>query len=182
MSRKIIFYRVCHFKQFIFAKIKRTMEITEWRKDDYLLSTGRSSIDINAVHDFLSRSYWAEGISVETVKRSIDNSHCFVISRQHTLVGFARVISDFATFAYLADVFILPEHRGKGLSKWLMQIIIDHPKLQGLRRFTLATRDAHGLYAQFGFTLFDKPERWMHKHDPDVYKRKNIEQGTPNVE
>jgi len=87
------------------------------------------------------------------------------------LVGFARVISDFATFAYLADVFIVQGHRGKGLSKWLMQTIVEHPHLQGLRRFTLATRDAHGLYAQFGFTLFDKPERWMHIHDPDVYKK-----------
>jgi N-acetylglutamate synthase-like GNAT family acetyltransferase len=94
-----------------------------------------------------------------------------VLYQQQKLIGFARVISDFATFGYLADVFILPDKRGKGLSKWLMKIIIEHPQLQGLRRFTLATRDAHGLYAQFGFTPFDRPERWMQRHNPDVYKR-----------
>ena len=154
----------------------------EQQKGEYLLSTDKSKIDIKAVHNFLSRSYWAEEIPIETVRRSIENSLCFAIYQREMLVGFARVITDFATFAYLADVFILPEHRGKGLSKWLMQIIINYPELQGLRRFTLATKDAHGLYAQFGFTVFDKPERWMHRHDADVYKKKNIEQGTRNEE
>ncbi len=149
------------------------MEIMQWKKNDYLISTDKSKIDVNAVHHFLSRSYWAEGIPIETVKRSITNSLCFGVYHNEETVGFARVISDFATFAYLADVFILPQERGKGLSKWLMQVIIDHPQLQGLRRFTLATKDAHKLYAQFGFTLFDKPERWMQKHDPDVYKKRN---------
>ena len=145
----------------------------EWRKDDYVLSTDKSKIDLNTVHNFLSRSYWAEDIPIETVQRSIENSLSFAIYQQEMLVGFARVISDFATFAYLADVFILPDHRGKGLSKWLIQTIIEHPQLQGLRRFTLATRDAHSLYAQFGFTVFDRPERWMQKHNPEVYRRKN---------
>ncbi len=149
------------------------MEIMQWKKNDYLISTDKSKIDVNAVHHFLSRSYWAEGIPIETVKRSITNSLCFGVYHNEETVGFARVISDFATFAYLADVFILPQERGKGLSKWLMRVIIDHPQLQGLRRFTLATKDAHKLYAQFGFTLFDKPERWMQKHDPDVYKKRN---------
>ena len=147
------------------------MERTEWRKDEYLLSTDKSKIDVEAVHHFLSHSYWAQNIPVEVVQKSIDNSLCFAIYHQQRLIGFARAISDFATFAYLADVFILPGERGKGLSKWLMEIIMDHPQLRGLRRFTLATRDAHGLYAQFGFTPFDKPERWMQKHDPEVYKR-----------
>jgi N-acetylglutamate synthase-like GNAT family acetyltransferase len=147
------------------------MEIREWKKEDYLVSTDKTKIDIAVVHHFLSQSYWAEGIPVEVVKQSIDNSLCFVLYHQQKLIGFARVISDFATFAYLADVFILPDKRGKGLSKWLMKIIIEHPQLQGLRRFTLATKDAHGLYAQFGFTPFDKPERWMQRHNPDVYKR-----------
>ncbi len=137
------------------------MEITEWRKDDYILSTDKAKIDVNAVHQFLTHSYWAEGIPMDLVKRSIENSLCFGMYYQQKQIGFARVISDFATFAYLADVFITPEERGKGLSKWLMQTIIDHPYLQGLRIFTLATKDAHELYAQFGFTLFDKPERWM---------------------
>jgi len=148
------------------------MEITEWRKDDYILSTDKAKIDVNAVHQFLTHSYWAEGIPMDLVKRSIENSLCFGMYYQQKQIGFARVISDFATFAYLADVFIIPEERGKGLSKWLMQTIIDHPYLQGLRIFTLATKDAHELYAQFGFTLFDKPERWMQKHNPDVYKGK----------
>jgi len=147
------------------------MEITEWTKNGYVISTDKSRIDISVVHRFLAQSYWAEKIPLEVVKRAIDNSLCFAIYRDNALVGFARVISDFATFAYLADVFVLPEERGRGLSKWLMQIIVDHPELQGLRRFTLATKDAHDLYTQFGFTPFDKPERWMHRHDPDVYKR-----------
>ena len=148
------------------------MEIMEWRKDGYLISTDKSKIDIATVHRFLSQTYWAEGIPIEIVKRGVDNSLCFAIYRGERLIGFARVITDFATFAYLADVFILPEERGKRLSKWLMRVILDHPRLQGLRRFTLATRDAHGLYAQFGFTPFDKPERWMERHAPDIYKQK----------
>ena len=151
------------------------MEITEWKKGDYLISTDKSKIDLNTVHDFLTHSYWSEDIPKDLVWKSIDNSLCFAVYHRRDLIGFARVISDFATFAYLADVFILPAERGKGLSKWLMEIIVDYPDLQGLRRFTLATRDAHGLYAQFGFTSLDKPERWMHKHDPDVYKRKRIQ-------
>jgi len=149
------------------------MEITEWRKDNYLLSTDKSKIDVQAVHRFLSQSYWAEGIPEEVVQRSIDNSLCFTIYHHDKLVGFARVISDAATFAYLADVFIIPEERGRGLSRWLMNVIINHPQLQGLRRLILATRDAHDLYAQFGFTPFDKPERWMQRHNPDVYKTPN---------
>jgi N-acetylglutamate synthase-like GNAT family acetyltransferase len=142
----------------------------EWTRDGYIISTDKSRIDISAVHRFLTQSYWAEGIPIEMVERAINNSLCFSISREHELIGFARVISDYSTFAYLADVFILPAERGRGLAKWLMQTILDHPQLQGLRRFTLATRDAHGLYAQFGFSAFDKPERWMQKHDPDIYK------------
>jgi N-acetylglutamate synthase-like GNAT family acetyltransferase len=144
---------------------------TEWKKDGYLLSTDKSKIDVEAVHDFLSHSYWAENIPLDVVQKSIDHSLCFGIYRQQKLIGFARAISDFATFAYLADVFILPEERGQGLSKWLMETIMDHPQLRGLRRFVLATKDAHGLYSQFGFTPFDKPERWMQKHAPDVYEK-----------
>jgi len=147
------------------------MERTEWTQEDYFLSTDKSKIDIEAVHHFLSRSYWAENIPLELVQKSIDNSLCFAVYHQQRLVGFARVISDLTTFAYLADVFIIPEERGKGLAKWLMSVIMEDPRLRGLRRFTLATRDAHGLYSQFGFTPFDKPDRWMQKHDPDVYKR-----------
>jgi N-acetylglutamate synthase-like GNAT family acetyltransferase len=149
------------------------MEITEWRKDGYLISTDKSKIDVQTVHHFISKSYWAEGIPKDVLQRSIDNSLCFAIYHQDKLVGFARVISDAATFAYLADVFIVPEERGRGLSGWLMKVIVDHPQLKGLRRFILATKDAHGLYAKFGFTPFDKPERWMQRHNPEVYKTPN---------
>jgi GNAT superfamily N-acetyltransferase len=148
------------------------MENREWKKNNYLISTDKSKINIDVVHDFLTQSYWAEGISKETVSRSIEHSLCFGLYHNKELVGFARVISDLATFAYLGDVFIISSHRGKGLSKWLMEIIMNHPELQGLRRFTLATRDAHGLYMQFGFRPFAKPERWMEKHDVDVYQKK----------
>ena len=147
------------------------MENMEWKKEDYLISEDKSKIDLDVVHGCLSQSYWAEGIPKETVKRSIENSICFGIYKHNKQIGFARVISDLATFAYLADVFVLEEERGKDLSKWLMKIIIDHPQLQGLRRFTLATRDAHGLYEQFGFKLFARPDRWMERHNPDVYKK-----------
>jgi len=139
------------------------MENMEWKKDRYLVSTDRSKIDIDAVHNYLAQSYWAEGRSKDIVRRSIENSLCFGIYKQENQIGFARVISDFATFAYLADVFIFEEERGRGLSKWLMEIILEHPQLQELRRFTLATRDAHGLYAQFGFKSFATPERWMER-------------------
>jgi len=146
------------------------MEIMEWERDDYLISTDKSKIDLDAVHNFLSKSYWAEGISKQVIEKSIENSFCFGVYFGERVIGFGRVVTDYATFAYLADVFIVPEERGKGLSKWLVQVIIGHPRLQGLRRFTLATKDAHGLYAQFGFKPFGKPERWMERHDPDVYR------------
>lgn len=141
-------------------------------KNGFIISTDKSKIDLKAVHDFLSNSYWAKGIPVDTVKKSIENSLCFGIYQSDQQVGFARVISDFATYAYLADVFVLEEYRGKGLAKWLMEVIKAHPQLQGLRKFTLATRDAHSLYAQFGFTGLNIPDRWMECNDPNVYIRK----------
>lgn len=142
----------------------------DWIKNEYLVTTDKSKINVEIVHQFLSQSYWAENIPIKTVQKSIDNSMCYSVLHQNTFIGFARVISDFATFAYLADVFIIPEQRGRGVSRWLMEVIMNHPELQGLRRFTLATRDAHGLYARFGFTPFDRPDRWMQKHNPTVYK------------
>jgi GNAT superfamily N-acetyltransferase len=143
----------------------------EFRKDNYIISTDRSKIDTRLVHDYLCHhSYWAKGIAEDIVKRSIENSLCWGIYLENKQVGFARVISDLATYAYLADVFIVPEEQGKGLAKWLIQVILDHPQLQGLRRFVLATKDAHGLYAQFGFTTYANPDRLMCRHDPDVYK------------
>jgi GNAT superfamily N-acetyltransferase len=128
-------------------------------------------MNIPYIQQYLSRSYWAEGIPVETVKRAIEGSLCFGVYHHDVQVGFARVVTDAATFAYLADVFIDEKHRSKGLSKWLMQVIMDHESLQGLRRFMLATRDAHGLYKQFGFAQLTNPERLMQIVVPDIYKK-----------
>lgn len=144
-------------------------------KDDYTISTDKDILDILYIHQFLTTSYWAEGIPVTTVQRSIEGSLCFGVYKGQQQIGFARVISDLATYAYLADVFIDEKHRGKGLSKWLVKEILQYPDLQGIRRFELGTRDAHGLYAQFGFTPLPHPEIFMQIRFPDVYK-----QSTPN--
>ena len=141
----------------------------ESHKGEFVLSTDPERLDLDVVHAFLTDSYWAYGISRETVARSIENSLCFGIYTQGRQVGFARVISDFATYAYLGDVFVLEAHRGHGLGKWMMDCIMRHPRLQGLRRWTLLTRDAHGLYAQSGFTPLKAPERYMELHNPEVY-------------
>jgi GNAT superfamily N-acetyltransferase len=147
-------------------------------KGGYSISTDKNKMDIDFIHSFLTGSYWAEGVTKEIVSKSISGSLCFGVfnlekqampaGRQ---VGFARMVTDEATFAYLADVFIDDDHRGKGLSKWLMEVILSHPGLQGLRRILLATRDAHGLYTQFGFTPLNNPDRWMQIHNPGVYKK-----------
>jgi len=141
------------------------------KKGKYSIITDKSKMDIKAIHAFLSRSYWAENIPVETVERSIEGSLCFGVFEGDKQVGFARLVTDKATFAYLADVFIIEEHRGKGLCKWMMEAIMTYSELQGLRRIVLATRDAHGLYAQFGFTPLNNVDRWMQIHNPDIYKR-----------
>ena len=146
----------------------------EKTRDGFVISTDKRRIDLNVVHGFLTHSYWAAGISREVVARSIENSLCFGIYREEQQVGFARVISDYATFAYLADVFVLEAFRGKGLSKFLMQCILEHPSLQGLRRWVLGTRDAHGLYAQFGFRPLQSPEIFMEIHNRDIYKSSGI--------
>jgi GNAT superfamily N-acetyltransferase len=134
---------------------------------DYSISIDKDKLQIAVIHRYLSvESYWAKHIPLETVKQSIENSLCFGVYFKNEQVGFARVVTDYATFGYLADVFILETHRGKGLSKQLMESIMIHPKLQGLRRFCLATRDAHSLYTQFGFKALAKPENIMEiKHD-----------------
>jgi GNAT superfamily N-acetyltransferase len=147
-----------------------------WSKGDFEISTDPARINVEAVHEFLTNSYWAKGIPMETVRRSIENSICFGMYFAQDQIGFARVISDRATFAYLADVFILPAYRGRGLSKWLMECIVAHPDLQGLRRWMLATRDAHKLYANYGFAPVQKPDRWMERHDPDVYAAKKSDE------
>lgn len=145
--------------------------IVEHRRGELLISTSRKRLNLDVIHGFLTNCYWAKGISREIVARSIEHSLCFGIYDDGAQVGFARVITDFATFAYLGDVFVLESHRGCGLSKWLMECIIQHPALQNLRRWVLLTRDAHGLYSQYGFTPLKAPERYMERHDPAVYQR-----------
>lgn len=126
---------------------------------------------MDVIYEFLTNCYWAKGIPRDVVARSIEHSLCFGIYHEAgEQIGFARVISDFATIAYLGDVFVLESHRGHGLSKWMMECILQHPALQGLRRWILLTRDAHGLYSQFGFTPLESAERYMELHRPDVYK------------
>ena len=144
----------------------------ELQKGEYIISTNKEKIDIDVVHTFLSKdSYWAENIPKDIVERAIKNSLCFGIYYKETQVGFARAVTDKATFMYLADVFILHAHRGKGLSKWLMQTIHAHPELQGLRRMMLTTKDAHGLYAQFGWQPLndDLAKRIMLINRPGMY-------------
>jgi GNAT superfamily N-acetyltransferase len=131
---------------------------------DYTISTDKSRLDVALIHRFLSQeSYWAQNVPLDVVVRSIDNSLCFGVYHGDQQVGFARVVTDQATFAYLADVFVMREHRGRGLSKQLMATISDWPTLQGLRRWVLATQDAHALYEQFGFTALNKPEIFMQR-------------------
>lgn len=142
----------------------------EWRRGEYLISTDKNRLDLAVVHGYLSTSYWASGVPLEIVKKSIEHSLNFGVYWGVQQVGFARIITDYTTFAYIGDVFILEEFRGRGLSKWLMEVIADHPELQGLRRWLLLTRDAHGLYEKTGFVRSKTPERLMEKHFADIYK------------
>lgn len=135
----------------------------------YELTSDASRFDVGAIHAFLSTSYWSPGIPRSVVERAIANSLCFGILSAGKQVGFARVVTDRATFAYLADVYVLEEHRGRGLARRLMEAVVGHPDLQGLRRMLLATRDAHALYAKFGFKPLAAPERIMEVHRPDAY-------------
>ena len=139
------------------------MQIEEYIQENYVVSTDPSKLDLKVIHGYLSRSYWAEEIPFETVKRSVEHSLCFGVYALGKQIGFARVISDYTTFAYLADVFILEEERGKGLSKFLMECILKHKELQGLRNFSLMTQDAHSLYARYGFKNIPNPENFMAK-------------------
>jgi len=141
----------------------------ELARGEYVVSTDRSRIDVGAVHAFLSRSYWSPGIPEDVVRRGIAGAICFGVYHGREQVGFARVITDQATYAYLADVYVLEAHRGRGLAKWMMEAIMSHPSLQGLRRFALSTRDAHSLYRRFGFELVANPERQMEIMRRDIY-------------
>jgi len=134
------------------------------------ISTEKDPLNVDAIHDFLvNESYWANNRTIEQTRTAIENSICFGVYYGKDLIGFARVVSDRATFAYIGDVFIVAAYRGKGIGKMLMDAILEHRDLQGLRRWVLATRDAHGLYAQFGFTELKHPERWMELAAPGAY-------------
>jgi GNAT superfamily N-acetyltransferase len=147
--------------------------VVEHRRGEFLMSTSRERLDLDVVHGFLTNCYWARGVPRETVARSISGALCFgIYEAAGPQVGFARVVSDFATIAYIGDVFVLETHRGRGLSKWLMESIVQHPALQNLRRWILTTRDAHALYAKVGFTQVQAPERFMEIFRPDVYETK----------
>jgi GNAT superfamily N-acetyltransferase len=142
----------------------------EWTLNEFIISTDRSRLLPEAIQKFLSEeSYWARSRTMEQTLRAIENSMCFGLYTGDRQIGFARVVTDQATFAYIGDVYVLKEFRGQGLSKWLMEIIVSHPDLQGLRRWLLATRDAHGLYEQYDFTGLKFPERWMERTAPDAY-------------
>lgn len=155
----------------------------ERRAHGYLIATDPAHLDVDAIHAYLTRSYWAEAIPRATVARSLRGSLCFGLyidapgaAAPGAQVGFARVISDLATFAYLCDVYVLEDHRGRGLSKWLVQTVLDHPDLAGLRRFLLGTRDAHGLYARYGFRPLEAPQRFMEIVRPGLYAGKRGEE------
>jgi GNAT superfamily N-acetyltransferase len=146
--------------------------VVEHRRGEFLISTSRELLSLDVVHGFLTNCYWSKGVPREVVAASNEHSLCFgVYDGEGEQVGFARVITDFATIAYVGDVFVLETHRGHGLGKWLVQCITQHPALQNLRRWILTTRDAHGLYSQVGFTAVKAPERYMELHRPDVYTR-----------
>jgi GNAT superfamily N-acetyltransferase len=155
--------------------------VESWERGDYLISTDRSRLNIALIHEFLSTTtYWALGRAPDVVQRSIDNSFPFGIYKGNDQVGFARVVTDYATFAWVADVFVLPEQRGQGLSKWLMEVILSHPELQGFRRWVLATKDAHSLYARFGFIELHRPERWMERPDPNMQESPDYWKNDPS--
>ena len=142
-----------------------------WERAPYRISDDPAVVDLSLVHEFLATSYWARGIPRETVARGIAHSLPFSIFLGDRQVGFARVVTDRATFAYLADVFVIEEQRGRGLGVWLVETALAHPELQGLRRWLLATRDAHGLYRKLGFTDVDDPTTLLTRHDPGLYTR-----------
>lgn len=154
------------------TRASNATEIVEHRRGEFLISTDAARLDLDVIYDFLTNCYWARGVPREVVARSIEHALCFgIYDGGGGQVGFARVISDFATIAYVGDVFVLESHRGRGLGKWLMECITQYPALQNLRRWILTTRDAHGLYAQVGFMPVKSSERYMERHDPNVYER-----------
>jgi GNAT superfamily N-acetyltransferase len=143
----------------------------EHRNGNFAISTDPARLDVDAIYAFLTQSYWAKGIPRDIVARSLQHALCFGMYDGEQQIGLARVISDFATYAYIADVYVLEPYRGQGLGKWLMACVMSHPDLQGLRRWSLATKDAHGLYRQFGFAELVRPERHMEILNSDLYQK-----------
>ncbi len=142
----------------------------KWTQGEFVIDTDKDALQIEVIQSFLAdESYWARERTIEQTRRAIENSICFGLYSGNRQIGFARVVSDLATFAYLGDVFVLEGFRSRGLSKWLMETIVSHPDLQGLRRWLLATRDAHGLYEQYDFALLKFPERWMERTAANAY-------------
>jgi GNAT superfamily N-acetyltransferase len=144
---------------------------TEWRRDGFTISTDSARLDRPAMREFLAASYWSPGIPQDVLDRALEGSLCFGLYEGRRQIGFARAITDRATFAYVADVYVLEEYRGRGLALWLMQTVMEHPELQGLRRWMLLTRDAHALYRKVGFVDVARPERIMEIARPDIYMK-----------
>ena len=136
--------------------------------NEFTISTDKSKLELELICTFLSGAYWANQRSTDTILKSLEHSLCFGLYHFETQIGMARVITDHATFAYLCDVFVLEDYRGQGLGKFLMQTVLEYPELTGLRRFLLATKDAHGLYSQFGFTGLNAPDRWMERFNQNA--------------
>jgi GNAT superfamily N-acetyltransferase len=156
----VVTVRATHFSIF-----GGPMSNIEYKRDGYLISTDKAKLDLSVIHHYLSQdSYWAQGRSMEIVQKSIDHSLCYGLYADNQQIGFARVVSDYATFAWLADVFILESHRGLGLSKWLVECVVNHPDLHKLRNFLLATKDAHELYRRYGgFEMLEEKGKWMYR-------------------
>lgn len=153
------------------------MTLHESRRGAFVISTERSRIDVSLVHGFLRTAYWSPGVPLDVVQRAIDHSLAFGVYNTTQQVGFGRIVTDYTTFAYLADVFILEPYRGEGLGKWLVETMLAHPELQGLRRWLLATQDAHELYRQCGFAPLNKPERFMERWTPNRYQQSESKEG-----
>lgn len=143
--------------------------LTEWQKADYIISTDKARLNLDVIHEYLTNCYWAKGIPKETVAKSIEGSLNFGVYKAGDQVGFARVITDYATFMYIADVFILENFRGEGLGVWLIDVIVNHPAFKGLRTWTLLTADAHGLYEKFDFAVPENPRNFMRRKVPNPY-------------
>jgi GNAT superfamily N-acetyltransferase len=151
--------------------------VWEARRGEFLVSTDPARLNLDAVYAYLSRAYWCEGIPRQTVERALRQSLCFSLLEGERQIGLVRVITDYTTFAYLCDVYVLESHQGRGLGTWMMQCVVEHPELQGLRRWHLTTRDAHALYHKVGFVPLSKPERHMEVFTPDIYKVQNSDGG-----